>query len=133
MLERIWSAVFGDLGTTQLGFIFAALSFCWNQISTVLKRRADSRKEMSNDILQQAVIITENSKEAQEANVKIDMENDVSPETGMAILEKAVDAAFDLAKSRKINLAKELGGREGVKAATQTTFKQIKNILRRDK
>ncbi len=133
MLERIWNILFGGLTSAQLGFIAGALGFCWNQISSAVQRRKDAQKAAVDEALQQAVIETANSKEAKKANATIDKANDIEYTTGMDLLEKAVDTAIDLAKSRKINLVKELGGRNGIKAATQTAFKQVKNILRRDK
>ena len=133
MLERIWNVLFGGLTSAQLGFIAGALGFCWNQISSAVQRRKDAQKVEVDETLQQAVIETANSKEAKKANATIDKANNIEHATGMDLLEKAVDTAIHLAKSRKINLVKQLGGRDGVKAATQTAFKQVKNILRRDK
>lgn len=133
MLEVVWDKVFGGLGVTEIGIVTSAIAFFWNQISQAIKRRQDSRKEKADEVLEQAVVLTANCQEAKDKNVCLETENDVTPTLGQQLLSKAVEAAVQIAGSRKLDLEKEYGGKTGLEAATQTTYKKLKSVLRRDK
>lgn len=127
MISSLWVAIVGNIGTAELGIFAAAVGFIWEKISLGIARKKEARRSVAEDAILDAVMVV-----AQEEREDLGKKNDITAADSAKLLGKAVEKAAAIGAKRGVDVKKVFGGTEGISAATQSIFKNVKNTFKRE-